>query len=226
VLRGNGTYHDVQREEPLVAGSLVLVFPGVEHTYGPGPDETWDELFVVFGGPVFDAWRTAGLLDPARPVLSRDVSWADRLEKVLAMPVKTEADRLEQLGVFQSILGRIVSGEDFPGGDPALDWLGRARAMLESDLSAAIEGEDVARALGLGYETFRKTFARAVGVPPARYRTQKRIAAACQLLLHTHLSNRQIADQLGFADEFVFSKRFRAVTGRSPREFRHAGPPA
>jgi len=38
------------------------------------------------------------------------------------------------------------------------------------------------------------------------------------------LKDRQIAESLGFCDEFYFSRRFKAVTGQSPRQFRLNSP--
>jgi AraC-like DNA-binding protein len=83
---------------------------------------------------------------------------------------------------------------------------------------------DIARRVGLPYETFRKRFTEAMGVSPARYRTQKRIEAACQLLRFTpQLTNREAAEALGFADEFHFSRRFKEKVGVSPRQYRLSG---
>ena len=46
------------------------------------------------------------------------------------------------------------------------------------------------------------------------------IEHACRLVHEERLTNREIADQLGFSDEFHFSHRFKQVTGRSPAQFR------
>ena len=78
----------------------------------------------------------------------------------------------------------------------------------------------IARKLGLSYETFRKDFARHTGQPPARYRLHRLIDQARALITERHLSNKQLAETLGFYDEFHFSRHFRQVTGQSPREFR------
>lgn len=40
----------------------------------------------------------------------------------------------------------------------------------------------------------------------------------------TDLSDKQIAAELGFCDEFHFSRRFKQITGRSPRAFRSGLP--
>jgi AraC-like DNA-binding protein len=82
----------------------------------------------------------------------------------------------------------------------------------------------VARALGVPYETFRKQFQRYVGVSPARYRTVRRIDAACALLQDSRNTIQSVALRLGFADEYHFSRRFKQVNGLSPRAFRRQLP--
>jgi AraC-like DNA-binding protein len=69
-------------------------------------------------------------------------------------------------------------------------------------------------------ETFRKKFARLAGTPPWRYRMTQVIERACRLVHEGRLTNKEIAERLGFNDEFHFSRRFKQITGRSPREFR------
>lgn len=43
---------------------------------------------------------------------------------------------------------------------------------------------------------------------------------AAEELLNSSLSIQEIADQLGFTDAFTFSRAFKRIQGRSPREFR------
>ena len=72
----------------------------------------------------------------------------------------------------------------------------------------------------MSYDALRKQFLRHTGETPARYRTQKRIAVAADLLLHTSMSIKQIAANLNFCSEFHFSQKFKQIKGVSPREFR------
>jgi AraC-like DNA-binding protein len=57
-------------------------------------------------------------------------------------------------------------------------------------------------------------------VPPATYRAGKVIEHAENLLHDRRLALRDIARQCGFYDEFHFAKRFKALTGLTPAQFR------
>jgi len=224
VLRGTGTYLDaLGREEVVVAGDLILVFPELAHTYSPPTGQTWDELYVVFGGPVFDLWRKQGVLDPRRPIvhLGDHEPWVRELQAVLS-PTEPQPT-LAELVAFLAILTRMLSHGSSSSADPALPWLAQARARLEADLHYPRSARDVAEELKLGYDVFRRRFTAATGESPAHYRLRHRVAAAAELLLYTRLSHAQIAERLAFADEFTFAKRFKAQMKVPPGEFRRRG---
>ncbi len=61
-----------------------------------------------------------------------------------------------------------------------------------------------------------------MGTPPARWRAARIIERACELMLRGGLVDKQIADRLGFSDEFHFSRKFKQVIGQSPRQFRRS----
>ncbi len=68
---------------------------------------------------------------------------------------------------------------------------------------------------------FIRSFKSAYGVPPANYRTRRRIAQGRQLLASTELSVAQVAELCGFSDALYFSRVFKAQTGRSPSAYRN-----
>jgi AraC family transcriptional regulator len=81
----------------------------------------------------------------------------------------------------------------------------------------------VAAAVGLGDESWRTRFTAETGVPPATYRMQRRVEAAAELLRGTSLTNREVADALGFSDEHHFARRFRSVVGLTTTAYRRTG---
>ena len=223
VIDGGGRYRDATGLTLSVrAGDLILVLPDLPHTYGPGPTTHWTEWYVVFAGPVFDLWRRSGLLDPAQPVrhLEPIEAWAQRFAALLNEPAAGNlASPLIEVCRLQGLLGEALASG---GGDRSEEeaWSARARALLESDPGRQLDLASLAGDLGMSYDGFRKRFARTVGVPPARYRTVRAIDRACELMHRGGLTDRQIAERLGFCDEFYFSRWFKQVTGRSPRQFR------
>ena len=141
------------------------------------------------------------------------------------MEESARAEGLVAVTRLLTVLAEAAATRGGAGGPARLPWLEAARRLLETELSRELPMAESAARLGLSYETFRKAFEQQAGVSPARYRAGKRLDAARALMLHTPMTGRQIADSLGFPDEFYLSRRFKQAFGVSPREFRrHQAP--
>lgn len=222
-LEGTCNYWDeVIGDRRLGPGDLIVLLPGVAHRYGAGPDGRWNEFFIVFDGPVFDVWRERGLLSPARPIfhLSPVAFWENRLEACLQTDRSGGRDAaIRQVCRLQSLLGEIIG---MPVGESSASpaWIEQACAILGSLEARKMDLQQIARSLGVSFETFRKTFVQSTGMSPGRYRSARLMDHACELMVRSRLSGKEISARLGFFDEYHFSKRFKQVTGFSPSVFR------
>lgn len=222
VHRGEGEYHDERGyRQAISSGDVILVFPEIAHNYRPTQGRMWDESYFVFDGPAFAMLREVGLFAPDRPVIHppKLSDWQFRLAATLAAP----GDPPSRVARFHAVLTEMLLAATLPQqGAPKYDEMAHARDLLGENLANDVTPESVAEALLMPYETFRKRFTRVVGVSPGRYRLRRRIEAAADLLRYTALSHSEIAEALGFSDEFAFSKRFKAEMSLPPSEFRAA----
>ena len=224
--RGEGYYKDARgKKTPLKRGDAILVFPGVPHWYGPNKGQVWDEIYVAFDGPMFASWFTSGLLNPADPIRSLENQINDRSSWLLLWiehfaTLKSKSKQIQAMTSLVQFLSEIVLGE---GNEPKPvdDWLARAKGLLSYDLKGDIDLEQVSKELDSSYEAFRKRFQAHAGMAPMRYRNERKIESAKQMIRYSsQVSNREVADALGFSDEFHFSKRFRQIAGMTPNDFR------
>ncbi|MBA2481502.1 MAG: helix-turn-helix transcriptional regulator [Planctomycetes bacterium] len=222
LLEGGGHYEDdAIGRRAVSAGDAIVLFPGMRHSYGPFDQPLWSECWIIFRGGVFSQLEAEGLIDRSRPVI-------------------TPGLRPELIAAFDALI------RDFNGHDPRLvpvlaarthglvadfarcdqergpraDAIAVACARLGEALDRPLDLERLARGIGLGAERFRKVFALSVGIPPARYRQLRRIDRAKQLLATTLKPLAAIARELGYCDEYFFSRQFKHVTGLSPARFR------
>lgn len=229
LLDGTGRYRDTNGYDcPLAPGNVIFVFPDLAHSYGPEKGKTWHEYYLCFNGAVFDLWQSSGILNPRQPVFHVEPvsQWRRRFEDVLGVlgstgfsPPLREVCRLQEL--IADILLSGASGIDYQS---QMKWAARACGFLESDLARDLDVCAVAEKMNMKEESFRKKFTKLIGCPPARFRVTRLIDRACELLQENALTNSQIADALGFCDEFHFSRCFQRVMGLSPRAFRRRFP--
>jgi len=239
VLRGAGAYRDAAGGvDSLQAGDAVLVFPELAHWYGPQRGQPgWDEFYVTFDGAIFDHWRIAGLLDPARPVLhvgeATLTPWIAAVKALLERRSSTEQERARDLADFMVLLDSLLRAgvpkkESGTAAVPSTPpdpthpgWLDHVVDRVNADLAHELDPIALAAELHISYETLRKRFQAATGTTLTRYRMGRRIEAARALLRYMPgITNREVAVTLGFVDEFHFSRRFTQHVGVTPRAFR------
>ena len=224
---GTGRYRDARHDEPIGAGTLVVVHPGHPHWYGADPGG-WDEHFVVFDGAVFDCAGRTGALSPDRPLVHGLPvrRWAARFAAFdRPRPATLDARDAEALDLLAALLQARELVDHPRRRGPVADsgWLARSVELLEGDLAETLELSSVAAEVGLPYETWRRRFRAETGTGPYAHRAARRLSAATEMLVHTGLSVRDIAATTGFTDERHLIRRFREATGLTPRAYRDAG---
>lgn len=98
-----------------------------------------------------------------------------------------------------------------------------AMQLIRRRLSAQLSVREVAERLYVSERTLTKAFRRELGQTPGRYIDEMLFMEACRRLLLTDRPIGEISEQLGFCDQFYFSRRFRARSGKSPSAYRREG---
>lgn len=214
ILHGGGIYRDAAGGDRAVeTGDCILVLPDLPHAYFPrDPSVRWDELHVVFSGPVFDLWQRAGLLRAGNLVHRLDPLeyWHARLQRC------ANPEPLQAVALVQRFLSEVLSINNQPDADR--EWLAHAERAI--GVGPKPDWHAIAAELGCGYETFRRRMQKLTGLPPARFHANRVIEHACELLRDPDRSIRDIARTCGFVDEFHFSRRFKQIMGVRPAALR------
>jgi transcriptional regulator GlxA family with amidase domain len=98
--------------------------------------------------------------------------------------------------------------------------IGRVIALMEDRLDERLSLGELAAAVRLSPSHMARLFAGQVGVPPARYLHQLRLARARILIERTSLDLAQIMACVGLRDPSHFSRDFRREHGVSPSQLR------
>jgi AraC-like DNA-binding protein len=96
----------------------------------------------------------------------------------------------------------------------------RAKEFMLDDLAADLSMAEVASRCGLSPGHFARAFRASTGLPPHRWRLQRRVAKARDLLRSSTDPLVEIALKCGFADQSHFTKTFTRLVGLAPGAWR------
>ena len=126
------------------------------------------------------------------------------------------ATRLIQNYVDRDLIDRIA------GGPVRLEHARMRRVLdyIDQRLEDDITISDLAQVAHLSEFHFARVFATTMGMPPQRYVSQRRLAAAKKMIGVGKLPLSEIAFRSGFSSQASFTRAFRRATNMTPGEFR------
>jgi AraC family transcriptional regulator of arabinose operon len=200
-------------------GSVIAVGPGLLHAYG-GHGQACIEDYVVFFGPVADAYARLGLFDPARPFIK--LREPERIAEIAGLFNQGTVEAQLRAGlVLQRML--LVTKFDVPSAAAADEFgIQKLRKRIEASPEVHLSIAEMAACCGLSESHFRKLFRKQVGLAPSRFCEHLRMDLACRALAGSDRRIGEIAVDLGYVDPLYFSQRFSAVIGISPRHYRQS----
>lgn len=120
--------------------------------------------------------------------------------------------------VFTDLLERIE--EAAPQDD---ELAGRIRQYIAGNLHRSLTLKDLSEFLGYSEKYCSDLFRARMGCPFSKYLQRLRVERTKRLFLAPHTSVADVAEALGFCDQFSFSHFFKKVVGCSPHHFRQRG---
>ena len=149
--------------------------------------------------------------------LLEKVIW-ETLNKAPGWDIRVKSLMMDFLVSYSRIsVSRKKTGQDSSAN---FTQVSRALQYIESSYAEDITVKDMARAAGISPDYMSKQFKSIVGIGPAEYCRNFRMAKAMELLRTTELAVAEIAKRLGFDEVSVFSRQFKQIVGVSPTAFR------
>lgn len=120
-------------------------------------------------------------------------------------------DRVDSLGLIRSTTRRDVYRR-----------ISRATDLLHSSYASGIDLSTLAQTAGLSKYHFLRLFKLVHGLTPHTYLQRKRVGVAVRLLESTSLTVREVATNVGFADDSTLVRQVRRWTRQTPGQVRAA----
>ncbi len=152
--------------------------------------------------------------------LARITAWVDRLEEELK--IRDPGFGFMAMTAFMLVIGELsrAHGRGRTPDGKAMLRIGEALSHLERNIRNEVHLEELANIANMSRRSFLRVFQSATGTSPLAWLIGRRIGRAASLLRHTDMRVTEIAFEVGFNDSNYFTRQFRKVTGRSPREYR------
>lgn len=220
ITRGTGVFRSEKNSYEVTSGTIMLLFPGVAHSYHPYPATGWDEYWVGFMGNYPDKLLKEGIITHKNPIVN--ISLSDVIHSIY-MSIFEEVRNQKtfyQLKIGANImllLAEILSNVRNQQQDSKnTSLVNKAKFIFQEEIFGNIEIETVAQRLGVSEPHLREIFKEYVGMTPYQYYLHLKINKAKEYLSSGDLLIKEIAYKLSFEDQYYFSKLFKKKTGISP----------
>ncbi len=224
-LGGEGWVQIGGRVHEVRANDLLWVNCHHPHTYGAATSNPWELYWVRAEGRTLD--RISQLLEiRSQPVI----------KKIESQPAGQEFERCfhHMTGDRPSDAAQVnaaVSALIAMAFSARLTEPGMVQPKLPAGLARAVEKmrlyyhhplrvTELAKLAGMSDSHFTRQFKAATGTSPIDWLRRERVNQAKRRLIESDDTIKEIARQVGYADQFFFSKDFKQMTNLTPTEFR------
>jgi ABC-type Fe3+-hydroxamate transport system substrate-binding protein len=129
-----------------------------------------------------------------------------------------EEDILLSQAHFYLLLHTIIQHRKTPNRD-LQHMLEKTKQHMEYHFREAIQVKDLAQMMNISAKYYMELFRKQFGISAIQYLMNVRIEASKWLLIKGGKTLREIASEVGYKDEFYFSRRFKQQMGMSPSLF-------
>lgn len=223
---GNGWCEIAERRHEVSKNQLLVVPAATPHVYGAEKKTPWTiHWFHAVGSNVQIYLDRLGVTreNPVVP-LGGGVQLFSLFEDVLEGLEHgfTITHLIYAAHSLTHLMGLILRHKDeFGYGETTVrERVTKSIEFMKSHLNEPLKIATLAALVNLSRSHYTTLFKRVTGYAPLSYLNHLRMQRAVQLLNTTDLSIKRISDQLGFSDQFYFSRAFRKMHNHSPSEHR------
>jgi AraC-like DNA-binding protein len=226
---GQGKIRTKEAVQAISSDQFFIIPAGMPHSYRSDAQNPWSIYWIHFSGSKSVAYARFGgqVVSIERNKTSRV---NDRIE--LFSEIFRNLDRgfsTETLEYVNQCLPHLLasfthlsqfrlikeSGEN--------DIVAQSINFMLENLTKKLKLEDIAEETSLSASHFSRLFVNRTGHSPIDYFIQLKIQRACRLIDNSGWSIADVSREMGFDDQFYFSRVFRKVMGMSPNEYRKRG---
>lgn len=225
-VEGNGWIEINRRRIPVTPAQYVAIPAGQPHKYGADETDPWTIYWVHFKGEL--ASYIVGLLLQTAGAPETALAWNDNrirlFEDIYAnLEQGYNADNLRYVNmIFYHFLSSLLYQDKFnaSGNKKPDDAISRTIEWMQKKIHTVVSLHELSDFAKLSVSHFSATFRERTGYSPVEYFNHLKVQKACQYLLFSNMTVKEMAGLLGIDDQYYFSRMFSKLMGIPPAEYR------
>lgn len=221
VVSGHGTVQLDRERHVLAPGVLFAYAPTTRCEIHNDPADPMVKYFLAFAGAAAPRRLRRCSVAPGR---ARQLAARGEITSVLEDLVR-EGQRSGALAgeicaaLFELLLLKIEDTAALAPhtSEPAREAFLRCKALIDAQAETLLTLDEIARAARVEASSVCRWFRRYQGTSPYQYLMRRKMTLAAEHLVEHGSLVKEVAQRVGFADPYHFSRAFKAVHGVSPR---------
>jgi len=218
---------EINGEHTLIEPSQYFTIPANEpHIYGADPDNAWTIYWVHFNGTLagYIVDLISKHLKEYKPFIAYNENRIKLFEEIYEQLDKSYSDdTLRYVNmIFYHFLSSLLYEDKFNSAESGKsNVVSAAIKLMKKRLNETLSLRDMAHTSDLSVSHFSVLFKNKTGYSPINYFNHLKVQKACQHLLFTDMSIKEIAFSLGIEDPYYFSRMFSKLMNVPPKEYRN-----
>lgn len=230
VLSGEGilinNYRGEDRLYHIHQGQAFLIEPNTLIHYSADGADPWEYMWIEFDGLKAAEYIKQAGLSQKDPIFSSKTPEGYKdvfqfLSYILNHPDILPSKTMGYAYLFFSaLIENSSTAKPLPKNDIRQFYIQSAVSFIENHYTENITVEDMAENLNLNRSYFSKIFKKSTQKSPQEFLITYRVSKSCELLRSTDMTIAEIAQHVGYSNQFHFTRAFKNIMDVSPNEWR------
>jgi len=217
----------IKNKRILITPNIFFIIPkNTRHEYRADENDPWSIYWIhfkgYFGREIYNRYSKSGNIDQKNIPFSKSI--IDQFNKIYDLLnnnyLLNSIEYANLLGL--NFISSFVYNELNPIGSNHLNdkLIGSVKDFLLNNLEKNFTLDEIASRFNYSKSYLHTKFKLETGYPILVFFKLKKVQKACEYLIYSDLSIKQISYKIGFDDPLYFSRTFKNFMGKSPRNYK------
>jgi len=227
---GKGTITFDNQDWKMQSGSVAILPPNKKHKYYSSKDHPWDIFWLHFRGKSVNFYLPKSNNKKAQFYCQNNLKETNikYMMNIFWQMIQSFSAGYSYEHVFyvSQLLGVLLSYLALQETSPQFEntssneYVNKAIQYIYDNIGISVPIKTLSERLDISEGYLNRIFHKSVGQSINQFITFSKLKQAVRYLEYTNLPIQQIAQQVGYKDQFYFSRQFKKHYNVSPRDFR------